>query len=416
MDSFFDEVLRLPSQVVLFEVQRRLAARFPGRYVLHTRAELFAHDRFVEEKQATLEVRTEVGSHSERWPDEDAETITTTLHHRWDVVTWEGLRFEVLTVSLHRASDLEISNFVVGDDEATVERFFHAVCRWCATTRGEVLVFEDGRFRRDELLFKQIQKTSFDDLVLTPELGDALRADVRRFVNSKALYSQFGVPWKRGLLLLGAPGNGKTHTVRALVRETKWPCVYVKSFRGRNSDVEQGITRVFSRARRAAPCVVVLEDLDCLASAENRSVLLNELDGFAQNEGLLIVATTNHPEKLDRSLLDRPSRFDRKFQFALPAPRERQRYLEKWRSGLEGALQFSDDVMAVLVDGTHGFTFAYLKELTFGSMMAFMETPTAGSMGEVVERVLVGLKGEMSSARKLLPPLPEAERKISLSM
>ncbi len=414
MDSFFDDVLRLSPQVVLFELQRRLAARFPGRYVLHTRSELFAHDRFAEEKQATLEVRTEAGQHTELWPEEDSETISTVLHHRWDVVTWEGNRFEVLTIALHRASDLEISNFVVGDDREKVDRFFRAVCRWCATARGEVLVFEDGRFRRDEPLFKQVQKTSFDDLVLPPALSEALRADVRRFVGAKAMYEQHGVPWKRGLLLLGAPGNGKTHAVRALVRETKWPCVYVKSFRGRNNDVEAGITRVFTRARRAAPCVVVLEDLDCLASPENRSVLLNELDGFAQNDGLLIIATTNHPEKLDRSLLDRPSRFDRKFQFALPAPQERQRYLQRWRDGLEPSLQFSDEVLAMLVESTHGFTFAYLKELTFGAMMAFMDG--ARSMNEVVLEVLTSLKSEMTSARKLLPPLPEAERKISLSM
>ena len=159
---------------------------------------------------------------------------------------------------------------------------------------------------------------------------------------------------------------------------------------------------------------MVLEDLDCLVGDDSRSVLLNELDGFVQNEGLLIIATTNHPEKLDRSLLDRPSRFDRKFHFPLPEPRERRRYLERWRSSLETALHFDDDTLTLAVEGTHAFTFAYLKELTFAAMMAFVDGEA--SMNDVLPRVLENLRGEMSSARKMLPPIPGTDRKISLSM
>jgi SpoVK/Ycf46/Vps4 family AAA+-type ATPase len=241
-----------------------------------------------------------------------------------------------------------------------------------------------------------------------------VRDDVRRFVGGRETYARYRVPWKRGLLLLGPPGNGKTHMLRALVRETQWPCLYVKSFRGRQG-AERGIAEVFARARRAAPCVLVLEDLDCLMDDENRAVLLNELDGFAENQGLLVVATTNHPEKLDRSLLDRPSRFDRKFHFALPAPDERRRYLARWQRDVEPDLHLTAPGLEALVDGTHAFTFAYLKELTFASMLAFMEAPVAGAMDEVAVSVLATLKSEMSSARKLLPPMPETERRISLS-
>ena len=64
---------------------------------------------------------------------------------------------------------------------------------------------------------------------------------------------------------------------------------------------------VFARARRSAPCLVVLEDLDSLIKDENRAFLLNELDGFADNEGVVVIASTNHPEKLDPAILDRPS-------------------------------------------------------------------------------------------------------------
>jgi ATPase family associated with various cellular activities (AAA) len=413
--TFFDEVLRLPEQVLLLEAQRRLEAMHPGLHVFHTRADLFRHDRFCLEQQATLEVRTEFGRVVEHWPDEATEKCGTSLVHRWDRVTWQSRTFDVVTLTLRQDCNTDTIFFVIGEDAATVQRFFLAVCAWCSSTRGEVLVFEEGHFSRSQKLHEHIEKTTFEDLILPAALIGTLRDDVRRFVAGRETYAKYRVPWKRGLLLLGPPGNGKTHTLRALVRETKWPCLYVKSFRGQHTPTEEGIARVFDRARRAAPCVLVLEDLDALIDDSNRSVLLNELDGFALNEGLLVVASTNHPERLDRSLLDRPSRFDRKFHFALPAPAERRRYLERWQHDVEPALRLSEAGLLSLVEGTHAFTFAYLKELTFGAMLAFMESPRDGAMDEVAEGVLTALKGEMSSARKMLPPLPDAERRISLS-
>ena len=68
---------------------------------------------------------------------------------------------------------------------------------------------------------------------------------------------------------------------------------------------------VFERARGLRPCVLVLEDLDSLVNDENRSFFLNQIDGFEQNHGLMILATTNHPDRIDSAIIDRPSRFDR---------------------------------------------------------------------------------------------------------
>jgi len=69
---------------------------------------------------------------------------------------------------------------------------------------------------------------------------------------------------------------------------------------------------VFSKARQLSPCVVILEDLDSLINDRNRSFFLNQLDGLEGNDGLLIIGTTNHFERLDPALSTRPSRFDRK--------------------------------------------------------------------------------------------------------
>lgn len=75
---------------------------------------------------------------------------------------------------------------------------------------------------------------------------------------------------------------------------------------------EASMEIIFEKARSEAPCVLILEDLDSLITDQNRSFFLNQLDGLGGNDGLLIIGTTNHFEKLDPALSTRPSRFDRK--------------------------------------------------------------------------------------------------------
>lgn len=70
--------------------------------------------------------------------------------------------------------------------------------------------------------------------------------------------------------------------------------------------------QVFGKARAEAPCVLILEDLDSLINDNNRSFFLNQLDGLENNDGLLVIGTTNHYERLDPAITKRPSRFDRK--------------------------------------------------------------------------------------------------------
>src|SRR5207237_7749294 len=103
---------------------------------------------------------------------------------------------------------------------------------------------------------------------------------------------------------------------------------------------------IFDRAREVAPCVLVLEDIDALVTDANRSLFLNELDGFASNEGLLVVATTNHAERLDPALAQRPSRFDRKYVFELPSLLLRARWLEVWHARIDAELRVSAAVLA----------------------------------------------------------------------
>jgi AAA+ superfamily predicted ATPase len=238
--------------------------------------------------------------------------------------------------------------------------------------------------------------------VLPGTLAADIRTDVKRFFARRSFYAEHRLPWKRGLLFVGPPGNGKTQTLKALLREVERPVVYVKSFHHRD-ETEDNIRTVFSRARRVAPAVLVMEDLDCLVEADARSALLNELDGFAENTGLLVIATTNHPEKLDRSILDRPSRFDRKFHFPLPGELERRAYLERWNQGQVGAMRLSADGVHRVAKQTKGFTFAYLKELMLSASLRWADD--SGPMDLLAAQAAKELGEQMASTAVVLGPI-----------
>ncbi|HEX5835022.1 MAG TPA: ATP-binding protein, partial [Pyrinomonadaceae bacterium] len=151
---------------------------------------------------------------------------------------------------------------------------------------------------------------------------------------------------------------------------------------------------------RREPTVIVLEDLDSLINKVNRAFFLNELDGFRVNTGVVVLATTNHPEKLDEAILDRPSRFDRKYTFDLPGELERLAYVEKWNGELQRELRVSNRVGRTIVAETDGFSFAYLKELFVASLAQWMSDAGKTSMDDVMLGQVRLLRGQMKGKKK----------------
>ena len=108
---------------------------------------------------------------------------------------------------------------------------------------------------------------------------------MERFFASKKIYDDLGVPWKRGLLFHGPPGNGKTISIRALMhdlydREDPIPTLYVK-----NCPSTWDIRAVFSQARALSPCMLVFEDIETIVTPNTRSYFFNEMDGLENNDG-----------------------------------------------------------------------------------------------------------------------------------
>jgi len=339
-----------------------------------------------------------------------ASKTMDSVNKAWFEVQWHGNVLDMLVLNIQGEGFQKIHFWILAESEDIARSFLATVSEWNAEIRGEVLVFDNGHWYKDEYLFQDIKNATFDNLILQGSLKQEILDDLVQFFASRELYEEHDVPWKRGILFVGPAGNGKTHTVKALINTLTQPCLYVKSFRSSHTlgADDFNIRQVFHRARRTAPCILVLEDLDSLLTPQNRSFFLNELDGFASNIGIVSLATTNHPERLDPAILDRPSRFDRKYPFDLPEIAERTAYIVMWNESLKPDLRLSEEGIAKIGELTNGFSFAYLKELFLSSKMRWIAHPQQGAMEQVMTEQVGKLREQMLSVNTMpVPEIPE---------
>lgn len=386
-----------PEAGARYRLAAGIAGAFPGKHVVaieHT----FDVEEFARAGKCAATLRAE--PHAEvvaSW--RRSGPLWNALRNGSYDVRWEEQDFVVLHGTWREGFDRFACWYAVGTTREATERFVDACARWCNDPHDAVLAFRGGCWEKEHSLYQSIAASSFDDLILAGDLATEIRTDFTTFMESRAQYEKYGVPWKRGVLLLGPPGNGKTHCLRAVIKMLGVPCLYVQSLKARYETDDANIARVFARAREVTPCCLVFEDLDAMITDENRSTFLNQLDGFANTSGILTLATTNHPERLDPSILDRPSRFDRKYHFALPAVGERHRYIEAWRGRLDRAMRIEDAEVARLAAETEGFSFAYLKELFLSSMIRWMPARhEEGAMATLLFAQLGTLRAQMTTS------------------
>lgn len=337
-----------------------------------------------------------------RWGGPDADRVETSIEEGFWRVQWGAETLYMVSAEWAEGWNKRSRSWVVAKSRDVARAFILDVARATNDPRDAILVFHGSCWNRSHELYAETQKASFDDLILAHSLKEQIRQDFRRFLASRAEYEAHGLAWRRGALFVGPPGNGKTHCVRALVKELGIPSLYVQSVKTRYETEEANLKRVFQRARQLRPSVLVLEDLDALINAENRSFFLNQLDGFEKNVGLIVLATTNHAERIDAAILDRPSRFDRKYHFDLPELAERSAYLSLWMAKLAGKVTWGNAHAAALAEQTAGFSFAYLKELLVTSLMraASGEKPFEA----VLTRECVALAEQMRTSKPAAPP------------
>ena len=398
--EILSDALAQRKDAIFYELSRDLRAAYPESYVLETQEAAFQLHGFAHAGGCHRKDADAVHTHWTTAWDGRRSVLTATLENGWHAVEWEGYAITVVMTGILGGFCREERSYIVAPSAEVARRFFEAVCRWGSEIHGEVLVFREGRWGKSQELFDSIRSTTLESLVLPQPVKDEVVENVRGFFGAEALYAEHGIPWKRGLLFLGPPGNGKTHMIKGLANELGHPVLYVRSFSSQHGTPHDNIGRCFDRARDLAPCLLVLEDLDALVDDTNRSYFLNEMDGFYSNRGILTVATTNHPERLDPAILERPSRFDRKFTFTLPDEAARRGYLLHQNANLKEALRMEAETVESVARRTEGFSYAYLKELMLSSMMAWAKDEGRVSMDEVLPAQVDSLAAQMRTEKE----------------
>lgn len=405
IDYLIARALELPSYAIGYTLSRQLALLRPFSAIVEGDDSDFKLEPFLHADKARLLQRV-VHTQSHTGFNGPGKGIWRAARTGWVRVAWRDVEIEVVLVPWKDGFCNSDHFWIIAPSQPLADEFFVEVCEWHHAVRDEVMVFDSGHWSKSAELFQNIRKASFDNLVLPGTVADELQRDFAAFFESREVYEQYGVPWKRGVIFIGPPGNGKTHTVKALLNHLGQPCLYVKSFDSQYGTPQDNMRQVFERARNTTPSILVLEDLDSLITPATRSFFLNELDGFAANTGILFLATTNYPERLDASIMERPSRFDRKFHFDLPALTERKRYLQLWNRTAEPATRLSEDEIDQVAARTKGFSFAYLKELILSSLMSWIRGPRNHSLARDMSQQLDALREQM---RTEPPPLPDRE-------
>ena len=227
---------------------------------------------------------------------------------------------------------------------------------------------------RAKLLSSQQKKVTFKDVAGAEEAKEELE-EIIDFLKDPQKYQKLGGRIPKGVLLVGAPGTGKTLLARAIAGEAGVPFFSISGSDFVEMFVGVGASRVrdlFEQGKKNAPCIVFIDEIDAVGRHRGAGLggghdereqtlnqLLVEMDGFESNEGVILIAATNRPDVLDPALL-RPGRFDRRVIVARPDVKGREGILQVHAK----KVPLAEDVdVSVLARGTPGFSGADLANL-----------------------------------------------------
>ena len=241
------------------------------------------------------------------------------------------------------------------------------------------------------------------------------------FLKNPKKFTKMGARIPKGVLLVGPPGTGKTLLAKAVAGEAKVPFFYISGSDFVELFVGVGASRVrdmFKQAKQTAPCLIFIDEIDAVGRERGTGLggghdereqtlnqLLSEMDGFSENEGIIIIAATNRPDVLDPALL-RPGRFDRQVTVGKPDVKEREEILNVHAKNKILAKSVN---LKHIAERTPGYSGADLENLlNEAALLAVRRDKDAITMEEIDEASDRVLMGPAKTSRKVT----EYEKKI----
>jgi cell division protease FtsH len=280
--------------------------------------------------------------------------------------------------------------------------FLAFMMRQAQSSNNQALSFGKSKAR---LYDKEKQKTTFADVAGAKEAKEEL-IEVVDFLKNPGKYTSIGAKIPKGVLLVGAPGTGKTLLARAVAGEANVPFFNISGSEFVEMFVGVGASRVrdlFRKAKRNAPCIVFIDEIDAVGRQRGAGLggghdereqtlnqILTEMDGFERDTNIIVMAATNRPDVLDPALL-RPGRFDRRVVVDIPDIADREAILKVHSRGKPIA---KDVNLEKIAQQTSGFAGADLENLmNEAAILAARNNKKTISMAELessIEKVMMG--------------------------